>query len=485
MPRPHVIIIGGGFAGLRAAKELRDTNVRVTLIDRQNHHCFQPLLYQVATAALGTQDIAAPIRKVLRHQENVTVLMEEVVDIDVDARVVETSTTELGYDYLILAAGARTHYFNPDWEEQAPGLKTLADAVAIRSKVLLAYEAAEREQDEQRRREWLNFVVIGAGPTGVELAGALSEIATKTLSRNFRTFDPGDARVFLIEGLDAVLPQFPAPELRARAHEQLLELGVDVRLGTLVDRIEDDRAVLADGTEIPTRTVLWAAGVRAEDIAGKLGVEQDKMGRVAVDTSLNIEGHPEVFVVGDIARCVDANGVEVPGLAPAALQMGEHAAQNIRRALGERSPQAFKYRDKGQMATIGRSKAVAMSPRRRSTPVPARLRSAQACAAGSSSPACTRAPGTSSATASQLSRVRAPSTTSAPCSAKRSAMSRPMPGPMPEMMATLPSSSTMSSCDQSLTSGATSAAKAAIWSHSSSGDLLTKPTWIWSTPRSR
>lgn len=371
MARPHVIIIGGGFAGLRAAKELKDTNVRVTLIDRQNHHCFQPLLYQVATAALGTQDIAAPIRKVLRDQENVTVLMEEVLDIDADARVVVTSSAHHGYDYLILAAGARTHYFNPDWEDQAPGLKTLADAVEIRSKVLLAYEAAEREQDEGRRREWLNFVVIGAGPTGVELAGALSEIATKTLSRNFRTFDPGDARVFLIEGLDAVLPQFPAPELRARAQEQLVELGVDVRLGTLVDRVDDDRVVLADGTEIPTRTVLWAAGVRAEDIAGKLGVPLDKIKRVEVTTSLSVEGHPELFVVGDIAHCVDADGVEVPGLAPAALQMGAHAAQNIRRALGGRPPQAFTYRDKGQMATIGRSKAVAMSGRLRLSGLPA------------------------------------------------------------------------------------------------------------------
>lgn len=361
MERPHVIIIGGGFAGLNAAKELEHTNVRITLLDRQNHHCFQPLLYQVATAALSTQDIASPIRKVLRKQENTTVLMDEVLDFDLDARIVHTASMHLHYDYLIVAAGARTHYFNEEWREKAPGLKTLDDAMEIRRRVLLAYEAAEREQDPETRQQWLNFVVIGAGPTGVELAGALSEIATKTLTRNFRTFDPSEAQVFLVEGLKSVLPQFPAPELRVRAHEQLLDLGVKVELGVLVNEIQEDRVVLKDGREIPCRTVLWAAGIKAEDIAGKLGAEQDKMGRVVVRTDLSLEGHPEVFVAGDVAKCIDAEGQEVPGLAPAAIQMGEHAANNIRRAIGGREALPFTYLDKGQMATIGRSKAIAMS----------------------------------------------------------------------------------------------------------------------------
>ena len=361
MDRPHVIIIGGGFAGLNAAKELHHTNVRITLVDRQNHHCFQPLLYQVATAALSSQDIASPIRKVLRRQENTTVLMDEVVGFDLDNRIVHTASMKLHYDYLIVAAGAKTHYFNEAWQSKAPGLKTLDDALEIRRRVLLAYEAAEREQDPDARQSWLNFVVIGAGPTGVELAGALCEIARKTLTRNFRTFDPSDAQIYLVEGLKSVLPQFPAPELRVRAYEQLVAIGVKIELGVLVEDIQPHQVVLNDGRSIASRTVLWAAGIRAENIASRLGAEQDKMGRVGVKTDLSVPGHPEVFVVGDMARCIDKHGKEVPGLAPAAIQMGEHAANNVRRAIAGREGEPFGYVDKGQMAAIGRSKAVAVS----------------------------------------------------------------------------------------------------------------------------
>ncbi len=361
MENPHVIIVGAGFAGLNAAKELAHTNVHITLVDRQNHHLFQPLLYQVATAVLSTQDIAAPIRKVLKSQKNATVLMDEVVDFDLERQIVHTATLELEYDFLIVAAGVRTHYFKPEWEEFAPGLKSLEDAMEIRRRVLLAYEAAEREQDPARRREWLNFAVVGAGPTGVELAGALAEIATRTLTANFRTFDPSDARVYLIEGQEDVMPAFPSKPLRKSAREQLEDLGVIVETGVLISGLGEDCIELSDGRVIPCRTVLWAAGIRGEGIGEKLGVELDKAGRVKVAADLTIPGYSNVFVAGDLAACTDVEGVEVPGLAPAALQMGVHAANNIRRAIGGREPSGFRYVDKGQMATIGRSKAIAMS----------------------------------------------------------------------------------------------------------------------------
>ncbi len=360
--RPHVVIVGGGFGGLNAARELEFTNVRVTLIDRHNHHLFQPLLYQVATAALAGPDIAAPIRKVLKDQDNTTVLMDEVVGFDLDRQVVQTVSNEIAYDHLIVAAGMTTHYFgNDDWEERAPGLKTLDDALEIRQKVLLAYEAAERERDPEVQQEWLNFVVIGAGPTGVEMAGALKEIAQRTFARNFRTFNPGDARVFLLEGQDEVLPSFPSETLRRRALVQLRELGVEVRLDTFVEEITPEAVITAEGDEIRARTVIWAAGVKAESLADELGLEQDRVGRVHVGADLTPDGYDNVYVIGDMAACTDADGVDVPGLAPAAIQMGRHAAMNIKRSIAGREPLGYTYLDKGQMATIGRSKAVAKS----------------------------------------------------------------------------------------------------------------------------
>jgi NADH dehydrogenase len=361
--RPHVVIVGGGFAGLAAAKELALAPVRVTLIDRENHHLFQPLLYQVATAALSAPDIAAPIRKVLRRQANATVLLGEVVDFDFDQKCVQLKDGMIPYDYLVVAAGMQTHYFgNDNWEEHAPGLKSISDAFNIRRRVLLAFEAAERESEPEIRDKWLNFVIIGAGPTGVELAGALSEVARKTLTANFRNFDPADANVILIEGQDRVLPALPHKDLSQKALEQLRDLEVDVRLETLVDSIADDHILTSDGERIDTHTVLWAAGVKASDLADEVGTDQDDAGRVKVGPDLSVPGHPEVYVVGDMAHILDESGEPVPGLAPAATQMGRHASNNIKRKVrGEGDPRPFEYFDKGQMATIGRSKAIAFS----------------------------------------------------------------------------------------------------------------------------
>lgn len=360
--RPNVVILGGGFAGLNAAKSLKSADVKITIIDQQNHHLFQPLLYQVATAGLSGPDIAAPIRKVLARQSNATVLMDVVTGVDFEERVVHARHCTLPYDYLVIAAGMQNHYFgNDEWPKIAPGLKSLGDAFQLRRKILLAYEAAELIEDEALRQEWLTFVVIGAGPTGVEMAGALREIAGRTMSRNFRNFDAATARVFLLEGGPSVLGAFPAESLRDSAKEQLEALGVQVRLNTYVKELHPDRVVTADGEEIRTRTIVWAAGVRAASFVDQLGVEQDKAGRIVVQPDLTIAGKPRVFVVGDIAACTDANGVTVPGLAPAAMQMGVHAGRNIRRTIAERELLPYRYKDKGQMATIGRSKAVAMS----------------------------------------------------------------------------------------------------------------------------
>lgn len=362
-PRPHVVIIGAGFGGLNAAKAFEFSNVRVTVIDRQNHHLFQPLLYQVATAALAAPDIAAPIRKLLRDNDNTTVLMDEVQRVDVEAKQVITLNHAIEYDYLIVAAGMTNHYFGNEekWEPVATGLKTLDDALTIRRNVLLAYEAAELEKDPERQREWLTFVVIGGGPTGVEMAGALREIAGRTMARNFRNFDANSVKVYLVEGQEHVLGGMPSPKLRRSALEQLQELGVEVRLNTLVKEIRPDQITTSHGEVIRTRTVVWAAGVKAESLADRLGAEQDRLGRVVVGATLALPEHPEVFVVGDIAAATDADNEPVPGLAPAAIQMGEHAAMNIKRAIAGRELLDYKYLDKGQMATIGRSRAVAMS----------------------------------------------------------------------------------------------------------------------------
>ncbi len=357
MSTPHVVIVGGGFGGLKAARALASAPVRVTLVDRQNHHLFQPLLYQVATAALNPSEIASPIRHILRRQRNVTVLLAEATRVDVAARRLHLVDGALDYDYLIIATGATHSYFGNDaWAPFAPGLKSIEDAVDIRQRFLLAFEAAERETDPTRRRAWLTFVVIGAGPTGVEMAGAMAEIARKGMRENFRSIDPGEARVILVEGVDRVLPTY-TPELSAAALERLNKRGVEVRLGARVTYIDDDEVRVGD-ERIKARTVVWAAGVAGSPLARTLGAPLDRVGRVQVEPTLAIPEHPEVFVVGDLAA-LSLDGKPVPGVAQGALQGGEHAAKNIRRAIDGEAPLPFRYRDLGSMAVIGRNAAVA------------------------------------------------------------------------------------------------------------------------------
>jgi NADH dehydrogenase len=351
-----VVILGGGFAGLNAARTLRRASVEVVLVDRRNHHLFQPLLYQVATAALNPSDIAAPIRRVVRNQRNCRVLLAEATAIDVAGRRVVLADGELPYDHLIVGTGATHSYFaHPEWAAFAPGLKSIEDALEIRRRVLLAYEAAERASDPETRRAWLTFVVVGAGPTGVELAGALCEIARHSLADDFRTIDPEDARVVLVEGGPRVLSAFPE-ELSPKAEAQLRGLGVEVRTGAQVTAIDADGVAL--GTErLQARTVLWAAGVAASPLARSLGVPLDRAGRVLVEPTLAIPGHPEVTVVGDLA-VHQQDGKPVTGLAPIAIQEGRHAAKNVIRALRGDPALPFRYVDKGILATIGRAAAV-------------------------------------------------------------------------------------------------------------------------------
>jgi NADH dehydrogenase len=356
--KPRVVIIGGGFAGLYAARSLADQPLEVTLIDRRNHHLFQPLLYQVASAALNPSDIAAPIRAILGPQENAHVLLGEASTIDLaEKRVRLTDGGELHFDYLVVATGATHAYFGrDDWARLAPGLKTIEDALEIRRRVFFAYEAAEREDDPARRRAWLTFCVVGAGPTGVELAGALTEIARRALVNDFRSIDPSSARVILLEGMDRVLPPF-SPDLSAAAKAQLEHLGVEVRLGARVTEIDEDGVSLG-AERIPTKTVLWAAGVAASPLGKALGVPLDRAGRVKIGPLLTIPGRDDVFVVGDLAS-FEQDGKPIPGVAPAAIQMGKHVAENIaRRARGE-ALAPFRYKDKGSLATIGRAAAVA------------------------------------------------------------------------------------------------------------------------------
>lgn len=355
---PRVVIIGCGFAGLAAAKALANAPVAVTVVDRANHHLFQPLLYQVATAGLAAPAIAAPIRHVLRGARNVTTLLGEVTAIDVAARAVRLDRGDvLAYDYLVVASGATHSYFGrDDWAPFAPGLKTLEDALEIRRRILLAFERAERETDPEVRRAWLTFAVVGAGPTGVELAGTLAEIARHTLRDEFRHIDSQDARIVLLEGGDRVLPSYP-PELSAKARSQLERLRVDVRTGCRVTEI--DAEGLAMGTQrLPARTVLWAAGVAASPLGAGLPADLDRSGRVAVSGDLSLVGHPEVFVAGDLA-VASSQGRSVPGIAPAAKQMGRRAGRNILRRIAGRPTLDFRYRDYGSLATIGRSAAVA------------------------------------------------------------------------------------------------------------------------------
>jgi len=354
----RIVIIGGGFGGLYAAKALRRAPVQITLVDRRNYHLFQPLLYQVATAALNPSDIAAPIRSVLRKQENVSVILGDATSIDLDRKLIQLADGELAYDILIIATGATHSYFgHAEWEENAPGLKTIEDALEIRRRVLLAFEEAEREDDPERQRAWLNFVVVGGGPTGVELAGALSEIARHTMLRDFRRINPSSARVILIEGMDRLLPPYP-PDLSAKAATQLQSLGVEVMTQTTVTRVSDHE-VAAGETIIPTRTVLWAAGVQASPLARSLGAPLDRAGRVLVAPDLSVPGHPEVFVIGDLAAVTQSNSKPVPGVAPAAIQEGQHTAKNVVRMLNAQPTLPFSYFDKGSLATVGRAAGVA------------------------------------------------------------------------------------------------------------------------------
>lgn len=357
--RPHVVIIGGGFGGLNAARALRSAAVAVTLIDRRNHHLFQPLLYQVATAALSPAEIASPIRGVLRRQGNADVVMADVIGIEPDRReVVLADDSTISYDYLILATGAVDQYFgHPEWAPLAPGLKSIDDATEIRRRFLLSFEAAEREDDPEARRALLTAVIIGAGPTGVEMAGAMAEMSRHSLPRDFRTIDPSTTRIILLEGGKRVLPVY-TPRLSAKAEAALKKRGVEVRTESIVTRI-DRGAVYVGEERIESRTVVWAAGVAASPLGATLGVTLDKMGRVPVAPDLSVQGRPEIFVIGDLARAEQADGDPLPGLAPVAIQQGRAAARNIRRIVEGGSTLPFRYRDKGIMSTIGRGAAIA------------------------------------------------------------------------------------------------------------------------------
>lgn len=356
-PRPHVLVLGGGFGGLWATRALASAPVRITLLDRTNHHLFQPLLYQVATAGLSAPDIAAPLRNILRGQRNCTVLLGEAVAIDTHGKRVRLADGELTYDTLVVATGAMHSYFGNDaWSTHAPGLKTLDDAFAIRRRILAAFEAAEREDDAGKRAAWLNFVVIGGGPTGVELAGTLAEIARHTLPREFRRSDPASAQVHLVEAGPRVLAAMPE-SLSETARDALVRLGVTVHTGAPVTGIDADGITL-DGARISSRTVLWAAGVAASPLGAQLGAATDRAGRVHVAADLSLPDHPDVFVIGDLASLVQADGRPVPGVAPAAKQMGVHAARMIRARLDGEATTPFRYRDFGNLATIGRKAAV-------------------------------------------------------------------------------------------------------------------------------
>jgi NADH dehydrogenase len=362
---PRVVIIGGGFGGLHAAKRLKRAPVQVTLLDRRNFHLFQPLLYQVATGGLSPANIAAPLRAVLKRQKNTEVLLAEVTDIDANGGRVILSDGEIPYDTLIVATGARHFYFGHDsWEDAAPGLKTIEDATHIRRRILLAFEAAEREPDLQARRAWLTIVIVGGGPTGVELAGTLGELANHTLRGNFHQINPADARILLVEGTDRVLPTY-VPKLSARATRDLARLGVTVRTGTVVTDVQPHAVTVKCGDEsqcIAARTVLWAAGVQAsrlgQVLAKNAGAKLDRAGRVMVEPDLTVPGHPEIFVIGDLASYAHQTGKPLPGVAQVAMQQGRYVADLIQRRLPGQSLPPFHYRDYGSMATIGRNAAV-------------------------------------------------------------------------------------------------------------------------------
>jgi NADH:ubiquinone reductase (H+-translocating) len=362
----RVVIVGGGFGGLYAAKRLGHAPVSLTLVDRRNFHLFQPLLYQVATGALSPGEIASPLRAVVGRNRNTEVVLGEVRDLDAANRRVILADGEVPYDELIVATGATHSYFgHDDWAAVAPGLKTIENATAIRSKLLTAFERAERETDEAKRREWLNFVIVGGGPTGVELAGALAEVAKDTLRHDFHHIDPTSAHILLVEGESRLLPVFP-PELSAKAEKQLSELGVHTRTSTRVTAIDGNGVTMtaASGEEkLAARTVLWAAGVRASTmgkvLANRAGAQLDKVGRVMVEADLSIAGHPEIRVIGDLANCSRQTGQPLPGVAPVAMQQGRYVARAIVAKLRGKTVGPFHYFNKGNLATIGRNKAVA------------------------------------------------------------------------------------------------------------------------------
>ena len=363
---PHIVVLGAGFGGLTFCQTFKHRAARLTLLDRQNHHLFQPLLYQVATAGLSAPEIAQPIRSILCRQPNVTVLLDQVTSFDLAAKVVQLEESTLAYDYLVLALGGCTSYFgHPEWEPFAPGLKSLDDAMAIRRRVLLAFEKAENARHPAEHARWMTMVVVGGGPTGVELAGALAELARTVLRKDFKRIDPAQARVVMIEAQPRVLGQF-SPRLSARAERQLKALGVEVRTATKVKSISQGRVDLENGETILAENIIWAAGVSASPLTAKLGVELDRAGRVKVNPDLSVPGHPEVFAIGDLALVLGADGRPVPGVSPAAMQMARHVARLIEDALGpegkSRRP-PFRYRNKGTMATIGRSAAVAQMGR--------------------------------------------------------------------------------------------------------------------------
>jgi NADH:ubiquinone reductase (H+-translocating) len=363
---PHVVIIGGGFGGLHAAQALGSMPVQVTLIDKRNFHLFQPLLYQVATGGLSPADISSPLRSILNKHKNVKVLMGEVRDIDPHQQKIYLRKSEISYDTLIVATGVSHHYFgNDQWATSAPGLKTVEDALEMRRRIFMAFEAAEKETDIEKRRAWLTFVVVGGGPTGVELAGAIAELAYSTLKKDFRNINTADAKVILVEGMDRVLPPY-APESSAIAEESLKKLGVKVQTKALVTNIADNVVTIRQGENIEhvdARTVLWAAGVKASAVgkllADKTGVELDRVGRVLVDSHLSIPGYPQIFVLGDLANFTKADGGSLPGVAPVATQEGKYVADLIgKRIVGDDLP-AFVYNDSGSLSVIGRHSAVA------------------------------------------------------------------------------------------------------------------------------
>lgn len=359
----RVVVLGAGFGGLTFCKHFRCSGVLVTVVDRTNHHLFQPLLYQVATCGLSAPEIAQPIRSILSNRPDITVLLDQAVDFDLAQKRVFLKKNTLDYEYLVLATGGLTGYFgHPEWEQFAPGLKTLDDALRIRSRILLAFEQAENETDPAERDRLLTLVIVGGGPTGLELAGALAELARTVLKRDFRRIDPAQARILLIEGAPRVLSTYP-PELSESAKRQLEALGVQVRTSTPVKNIRSGVVELASGETLCAGNIIWAAGVSATPLTRKLGVELDKAGRVKVNPDLSVPGHPEIFAIGDLALVMDRDGKPVPGICPAAMQMGRHVARVIENELNPGANRAsrppFKYWDKGTMATIGRSAAVA------------------------------------------------------------------------------------------------------------------------------